>query len=126
MMVNQTTFYIQNVYHNERYGLYMGMYSLALQSAVQACFSFLQPYCIAAIGTLLFIFFVDVVVILYMFFSFLISYFPRWSDLRSSIPNSIRLEADLLHHATYCLCVLFPPLAPTIYRHPTHDLEYGH
>jgi hypothetical protein len=50
LMVNQTTFYIENVYHNQRYGLYMGMYSLALQSAAQACFSFLQPYLFELIG----------------------------------------------------------------------------
>lgn len=50
LMVNQTQFYIKQVYHNESFGLYMGMYSLALQSTVQACFSFIMPNLIDLIG----------------------------------------------------------------------------
>lgn len=60
LMVNQTQFYIKNVY-NEKYGLYMGMYSLALQSTVQASFSFLLPYIIDAIGLKLAYFFTQIV-----------------------------------------------------------------
>ena len=51
-MVNQTQFYIKQVYHNQSFGLYMGMYSLALQSTVQACFSFMMPGLIDLIGML--------------------------------------------------------------------------